>query len=189
MTEPAPVIRPVGPDNFADLARLFEARGGPSLCWCMVWRDKPKAATEGVPAARKAARKSAMQATVGRGVPVGLLAYHGADPVGWCAVGPRESLRSIGGPAPAFPVAPGSVWTISCFFVPRQQRGQGISAALLKAAITQARSQGARLIEASPVEPDAPSYRFMGFVSQFHAAGFTMIGMAGARRHVMTLTL
>jgi GNAT superfamily N-acetyltransferase len=185
MTMAAPDIRPVGSDNFADLARLFEAGGGPALCWCMVWRAKPKSATEGLPATRKAVRKAAMQATVNGGVPVGLLAYHGADPVGWCAVGPRESLRSIGGP----PAAPGTVWTITCFFVPRQHRGRGISASLLKAAIKHARSNGALTLEASPVEPDAPSYRFMGFVSQFHAAGFTAMGMAGARRHLMTLTL
>jgi GNAT superfamily N-acetyltransferase len=185
MTDPALVIRPVGPDNFADLAALFEARGGPELCWCMLWRAKPKAATQGPPGARKAARKAAMQVVVGRGVPVGLLAYHGAVPVGWCAVGPRESLQSIGGP----PAEPGTVWTITCFFVPRALRGQGISADLLKAAISHAREQGAHVIEASPVEPDSSSYRFMGFVPQFLAAGFTQVGIAGTRRHVMQRVL
>jgi GNAT superfamily N-acetyltransferase len=185
MTDQNLVIRPVGPSNFADLATLFEARGGPGLCWCSVWRDKPKAASEGPPEARKAARKAAMQAIVADGVPVGLLAYRGNTPVGWCAVGPRESLRSIGGPM----AKPGTVWTITCFFVPRAMRGQGISAALLQAAITHARAQGAQMIEASPVDPDAPSYRFMGFVAQFQAAGFTAAGPAGTRRHLMHLPL
>jgi GNAT superfamily N-acetyltransferase len=179
------MIRPVGPDNFGDLAALFEGRGGPELCWCMVWRTKPKAATEGPPVARKAARKSAMQATVDKGVPVGLLAYRGTSPVGWCAIGPRESLRSIGGPQ-ADPV---TIWTITCFFVPPALRGQGISAALLQAAIIYARAQGAQVIEASPVDRDAPSYRFMGFVPQFLDAGFTAMGMAGTRRHLMRLAL
>lgn len=185
MTDPALVIRPVGPQNCTDLATLFEAQGGPDLCWCMVWRAKPKAATEGPPHARKAARKAAMQTLVGRGVPLGLLAYRDTVPVGWCAVGPRESLRPIGGP----PAEPGTVWTITCFFVPRALRGQGISAALLQAAITHARDQGAQVIEASPVDPTSPSFRFMGFVPQFLAAGSTKADMAGTRRHVMCLTL
>jgi GNAT superfamily N-acetyltransferase len=185
MTDFALVIRPVGPDNFDDLATLFEGRGGPDSCWCMVWRAKPKAATEGPPIARKAARKAAMQAIVSDGVPVGMLAYRGITPVGWCAVGPRESLRSIGGPD----AAPGTVWTITCFFVASAQRGQGISAALLQAAISLARDRGAQIIEASPVDPSSPSYRFMGFVSQFLTAGFTETGMSGTRRHLMRLTL
>ena len=185
MTEPALVIRPVGPKSFADRAALFEARGGPELCWCMVWRAKPRAATEEPHVARKAARKAAMQALVGRGVPVGLLACRGAVPVGWCAVGPRESLRSIGGP----PAEPGTVWTITCFFVPCALRGQGVSTALLQAAITHARDQGAQSIEVSPVDPTSPSYRFMGFVPQFLAAGFTEAGMAGTRRQAMCLRL
>ena len=181
MIDPALVIRPVGPHNFADLATLFEARGGPASCWCSLWRAKPKAATTGPPEARKGVRKAVMQAMVARGVPVGLLAYRGAAPVGWCAVGPRESLLSIGGAE----AAPGTIWTITCFFVPRALRGQGIAAALLQAAITHARAQGALVIEASPVDPTSPSYRFMGFVPQFLAAGFTEVCTAGIRRHVM----
>jgi hypothetical protein len=39
------------------------------------------------------------------------------------------------------------------------------------------------------VAPDSPSYRFMGFVGAFEAAGFTEIEMAGSRRHVMRLAL
>lgn len=52
-----------------------------------------------------------------------------------------------------------------------------------------AREQGATVVEAYPVDPDAPSYRFMGFVPTFEEAGFSEVGRAGYRRHVMQLKL
>lgn len=52
-----------------------------------------------------------------------------------------------------------------------------------------ARKQGAKVVEAYPVDPDSPSYRFMGFVGLFEKAGFAKVGIAGTRRHVMRLTL
>jgi hypothetical protein len=32
------VIKPVSSKNWTDFEVLFEARGGPSYCWCMPWR-------------------------------------------------------------------------------------------------------------------------------------------------------
>ena len=60
---------------------------------------------------------------------------------------------------------------------------------LLRAAIAYARREGAKIVEAYPVDPDSPSYRFMGLVSRFEKAGFEEIGRAGSRRHVMRLSL
>jgi hypothetical protein len=41
------------------------------------------------------------------------------------------------------------------------------------------------MVEAYPVVPDSPSYRFMGFVETFKKAGFIETGRVGKRRHVM----
>jgi hypothetical protein len=32
------IIRPVARNNWTDFEALFESKGGPSYCWCMVWR-------------------------------------------------------------------------------------------------------------------------------------------------------
>jgi hypothetical protein len=40
-------------------------------------------------------------------------------------------------------------------------------------------------LEAYPVEPDSPSYRFGGFIPLFARAGFREAGHLGSRRHVM----
>ena len=42
-----------------------------------------------------------------------------------------------------------------------------------------------RVVEAYPVDPDSPSYRFMGFVGTFDAMGFERAGRAGTRRYVV----
>jgi len=60
---------------------------------------------------------------------------------------------------------------------------------MLEAAIAYARDGGATIIEAYPVDPESPSYRFMGFVPALERLGFAPVGMAGSRRHVMRLPL
>jgi GNAT superfamily N-acetyltransferase len=185
MSETILIVRPVGRGNFDDLARLFEARGGPSNCWCLVWRSKPKATADGSADERKAARKAVMRALVQSDIPVGLLAYDRTEPVGWCSVGPRESYLNLGGPD----AAEGTVWALVCFYVPNARRGQGIAQRLLDVAITTARAGGATILEATPVDPESPSYRFMGFVPFFAKAGFAEVGRAGSRRHVMRMSL
>ncbi len=120
------------------------------------------------------------------GVPVGILAYLDGEPVGWCSVAPRETYRSLG---TASLVAGEAVWSVVCFFVPAQYRRRGLARALLDAAVAVAAAHGADVVEAMPVDPDAPSYRFMGFRPLFLAAGFEELGRAGTRRHVMRRVL
>jgi hypothetical protein len=48
---------------------------------------------------------------------------------------------------------------------------------------------GAKDIEAYPVEPDSPSNRFMGFKTAFEKAGFKFVKKAGKRRSVMLYEL
>ena len=100
-------------------------------------------------------------------------------------IAPRESYRELGGPADA----PGSVWSIVCFFVPRRLRGQGMTKRLIGAAMDHARERGAAVVEAYPVDYGSPSYRFMGYVGSFEAMGFRAIGRTGTRRHVMRLSV
>lgn len=134
--------------------------------------------------ATNADRKKAMQRIVKQGTPVGILGYQDGQPVAWCSIAPRQSYRSLGGAD--YPGVPEeAVWSLVCFFVPRALRGQGLMPQLLQAALKTARKHGALVVEAYPVDPDSPSYRFMGFVDSFQKAGFTETGLAGSRRHVI----
>jgi len=106
----------------------------------------------------------------------------------WCSIAPRATYRRLGG-ADDFADDPDAVWSLVCFFVKRDYRGHGVTDQLLRAAIAHAGRRGAKIVEAYPVDPDSPSYRFMGFVRVFERAGFKNAGAAGTRRHVMRLEL
>jgi GNAT superfamily N-acetyltransferase len=163
----------------ADFEKLFEAKGGPSYCWCMAWRDMPNRQH-----ASTRERKQAMMGRVTAGTPVGILAYRGDEPVGWCSVAPRETCRKLSREQDDSETG---IWSIVCFYVPRHLRGTGLSAALLDAAVEHAFARGARAVEAYPVDEASPSYRFMGFRKLFEGRGFHETGTAGTRRHIMRL--
>jgi GNAT superfamily N-acetyltransferase len=179
MTE-ALTFRPVTAETVTDFEKLFAARGSPNWCWCMAWRATPAE----IKNSKSPARRAQILARIGDGVPVGLLAYDGNEPIAWVSVAPKSTFRSLGGTEDD-----DGVWSLTCMFVPRARRGTGLSARLIEAAVDHARQQGARLLEAYPVDPDSPSYRHMGFVEAFERLGFTPAGMAGSRRHVMHRSL
>ena len=176
------VFHEVDRSRWSDLVTLFGSRGGPKHCWCMVWRATRLEArkTDG------ASRKAALARRVRQGVAVGLLGYIDGKPIAWCSIAPRTTYRDLGGAAET---SGENILSLVCFFVMREYRGRGMTARLLDAAVEHARKQGAIAIEAYPVDPNSPSYRFMGFVSAFEQAGFVEIGRAGTRRHVMRLEL
>ena len=171
-------------DTWADFERLFEGPGAPKYCWCMVWRAiGPE--RENRDSKR---RKSYLQQRVESGVPIGIVGYLDGEPIAWCSIAPRHTYRNLGGIEDP-QEDPEKVWSLVCFYVPRRLRGQGISHRLLSAAVEHARRRGASVVEAYPVDPESPSYRFMGYVGSFQAAGFKEVGRAGTRRHVMRLNL
>ncbi len=168
--------------RWTDLEKLFESPGGPKYCWCMVWRAAPRASTRVGGKSRKAALKRRVQ----QGVPVGILGYLDGEPVAWVSIAPRPTYRRLGGMEEPNE-DPNKVWSLVCFFASRRHRGQGLMTRLLEAAVKHARRKGATVVEAYPVDPGSPSYRFMGFTPAFKAAGFREAGRAGTRRHVMRL--
>lgn len=187
-------IRPVTAETWPGFAKLFESPGAPKNCWCMAWRAtteerKAFSAVAGDKAASGRAktselRRAAIHGRINANTPVGLLAYADGEPIAWCSIAPRPSYRSLGGPKD-FTEAPEKVWSIACFFVTRPWRGKGLVRRLIETAVAYARANGASIVEAYPVAPDAPSYRFMGLVPVFASAGFEAVGTAGSRRTVM----
>ena len=123
---------------------------------------------------------------IARGVPVGLLGYREDGPVGWVSVAPRDTYRDLGGPAARHGE---TIWSVACIYVPQGPARRGTVAATAESGDRPRGRSRRRDLEAYPVDPDSPSYRFMGFVPAFESLGFTEIGTAGSRRHVMRLTI
>lgn len=175
-------IQRVGPGQLADLETLFSSRSTLRGCRCMIFRFGPDGT---VPEPNGEARQRAMAELVRADVPVGLLGYAEDTPVAWCSVAPRDTFRGldvVGEPSDP-------VWSITCFWIHPDFRRQGVMTELLDAAIREARTAGATELEAYPVDPDSPSYRFSGFVPFFEDQGFHEVGQLGSRRHVLRLDL
>jgi predicted GNAT family acetyltransferase len=166
--------------TWGDFERLFESRGGPKSCWCMVWRANPEESrhTDGK------SRKGFIRKRIIAGIPVGILGYKDREPIAWCSIAPKETYRNLTGKAAT---RRENAWSLACFFIKREFRKQGLVPQLIGAAIKYAKQNGAQVVEAYPVEHDSPSYRFMGQVDTFTEIGFTQIGKAGSRRHIMVL--
>lgn len=178
------VFREVTPDTWNDFETLFEERGGPKSCWCMVWRATAEESRD----IRRPSRKAAMKKRIRAGVPVGILGYDRDTPVAWCSIAPKNTYRA-GLANSQEGDAEEDVWSLACFFVNRAARGRGALKALIEAAKRHAKEYGATVLEAYPVDADSPSYRFGGFFSTFEQTGFVEIGRAGSRRHVVRYQL
>lgn len=176
--------KPVSRSEWHDLVELFGPRGACGGCWCMWWR-LPR---------REFARlkgdgtRRALKRLVERGPAPGILAYDGDRAVGWCCVGPREDFPLLERSRVLAPVDDEPVWSIVCFFVARDHRRRGLTRRLVAAAVSYARSRGARIVEAYPVDagssqPDA--FVYTGLPSAFAANGFVEVARKSPRRPIL----
>ena len=119
--------RPATPSRWRDVERLFGARGACAGCWCM-WPRLPGAEFA---RGRGTGNKRALRWLVSGGACPGIIAYRGGQPVGWCAVAPREQYGRLERSRVMARVDERPVWSVVCFFVAREARGvQGGGATL-----------------------------------------------------------
>lgn len=180
-------FRAVEPSTWPDFERLFSSRGAPHYCWCLPYRATREEARQ----RSRATLKAGMARRICQGQPVGILAYDGADPIAWCSIAPRPTFPRLrtSGVTSAANANDASIWSLTCFYVPRRLRSRGLARRLLQAAIDHARQQGAAAVEAYPTDPESPSYRYGGVRPMYSNAGFREIGRLGKRRYVMRLDL
>ena len=182
-------IQPLSPERIPDLATLFDQGGDPKWCWCSWFRLRNADFSKGSTATHRAALERNAKEVAGEGRAPGLMAYQGDEVVGWVSVGPREDYERLAHSKTLGPLDATPVWSIVCFVVGRQHRGEGIADRLLTAAIDYARRHHASMLEAYPVEvPDGeriPSANaFKGTLSMFERHGFKVV----ARRQATSKT-
>ena len=181
-------FHPATPVRWADLARLFGPRGAQGGCWCMWWRLGKGAYDAG----RGAKNREGLRRLVAAGPPPGILAYAGDEPIGWCALAPRDAYPRLARSRVLAPVDQAPVWSVTCFYVARAWRGRGVTRRLLDAAVRFARASGARMVEAYPLDvgagyPDA--YAYTGLLSTFQKARFREAARRSKTRPIMRRTL
>ncbi|QLD12749.1 GNAT family N-acetyltransferase [Microbacterium oleivorans] len=186
-------IVPVTPGSFSDAQQAMSGGGDGGECQCQWWTmtnaDFQRTDIAG--------RADAFRDEVDAAPSPGLVAYVDGDAAGWVRVGPRtrqvrlSKTRAYAG-ATEEPWDDADVWAISCFAVRKEHRGSGLNAALLEAAVAFARENGARVVEAYPVDPDAgrkvtSNELYHGALSTFLTADFREV--ARPKPHVALVSL
>lgn len=176
-------IRPLTPELWPALEDLFGKGGASNGCWCMYWRigsEYHKRARE--------VNRNEFREIVKRGPPPGLLAFDGDQAVGWCQLTRRDALPWLNKTRFFERIDDAPVWSISCFYVRRGYRKQGVMSALIAEAVKAAKRAKAPALEAYPVDtgqPGSTSNVFTGTVSAFARAGFKPVAHRIPSRPIM----
>jgi len=156
----------------------------------MAYRRRGSQAQPPAGTKRAHANKAQLKALVDSGRPPGLIGYRGKVPVGWVSIGPREDYARLARSPVMKPVDGQPVWSVICFVVPTEYRGQGVARALLAGAVAYAKKCGARLIEAYPVDKPHRShddFMWFGAKSMYDKAGFSEVARRKPHRPVVRL--
>jgi GNAT superfamily N-acetyltransferase len=174
-------IRLLTPDLWPAFEDLFGTKGPCSRCWCMAprigasYRKRPPEEN-----------KAAFREIVKRGPPPGLLAFNGDQAVGWCQLTPRDAVPWLDRGSRLKRIDDLPVWSLSCFYVRIGYRRQGITAALITAALQAAKRAKAPALEAYPLDArKTPSASSTGYESTFARAGFKTVARHVPPRPIM----
>lgn len=191
-------VRPLTAERWGDLVDLFGPSGAFANCWCTWWRQTGAEFDRGI-RDHGAGNKALLGALTAADRQPGLVAYRDGRPAGWISVAPRPDYgRVIRSPS----IGPGrrsteagdeGVWSVVCFWLPKQERGKGVAMALLRAAVEHARAGGANVLEGYPIDTSAgrkpdPNV-FTGTLSMFRRVGFTEVERRAEGRPIVRLEL
>jgi hypothetical protein len=178
------LIKELGEETWPDFTRIVEKHNGVwGGCWCVAfhfkrseekeWSGKHKALKE------KLVRANQSHAT---------LVYLGADVVGWCQFGPPVELPGRMSGYGKLDEAPPD-WRITCFFVDRDHRKEGVSKVALQGALRMIASKGGGTVDGYPIDtrgkPYSSSFLWGGTHSMFTEFGFRPLGALGTSKWVM----
>lgn len=176
---------PLTADRWEDFERLFGSHGAFGGCWCMYFFLPLREFT----ACQGDANREAFHARVVAGPPPGVLAYLYAEPVGWCAFGPRETYPRLARSRTMKSPDERPVWSVVCFYTARAARRRGLTTALLEEVVRQVAARGGKIVEGYPSTPgndhSPDPYLYTGTEGAYRKAGFVEVSRPAPRRPVM----
>jgi ribosomal protein S18 acetylase RimI-like enzyme len=183
---PELLSRPLTPDTWGAFARLVEKHNGIfGGCWCISFHLGPD---EGK---RTASEYRAMkEARVREGRAHAALVFDGPNAVGWCQVGPPAELPNIRSRKRYEEGRSRSPdWRITCFFLDRDRRGEGIANIALRGALREIARLGGGIVEAYPEDVAgrkvSRSFLCSGTLGMFEKAGFQKTRQIAMHRWVV----
>ncbi|WP_040164052.1 GNAT family N-acetyltransferase [Microbacterium gorillae] len=187
-------VSPVTADRFDDLQHTLTGGGDGASCQCQWWLMTQREFS----GSSRADKEELLRAETARSPVPGLVAYVDGVAAGWVRVGPRPAQPRIGrtrivAAGSSEPADATDVWAITCFSVRRDHRRLGLTETLATAAVAFAQENGARVVEAYPVDTAevqrSVNELFLGTVAMFQRAGFAVAARPKTGRAVMSLSL
>jgi ribosomal protein S18 acetylase RimI-like enzyme len=181
------IVKPLNESTWPDFARLVEKNNGIwGGCWCMSFHE------EGVGRHKGASQnRSEKECRVLQGRAHAALVYKGPDVVGWCQFGSPDELPRIKHKKEYLSgLEHLPDWRITCFFVDKEYRGQGIASIALEGALNEISKLGGGIVESYPedVEGRSVSSSFLhnATISLFEHHGFKRTRRLGKNHWVVT---
>ncbi|MEO5570145.1 MAG: GNAT family N-acetyltransferase [Bacteroidia bacterium] len=178
------ITHPLDKSRWNDFVKLFGERGACGGCWCMNWRLK----SSDFEKMKGEKNKKEIQKVVNSGEPVGVIGYINDEPVAWCAVAPREKFLRLENSRVLKRIDELPVWSVTCFFINKKFRRQGVSVQMLIGVIDYCKKQKVKSIKAYPQElkKDLPDvFVRTGIASSFIKAGFKEAARNSETRPIM----
>lgn len=161
------------PDTWPAFARLVEKHNGIfGGCWCIYFHLEPGETRHGA-----AAYREMKKVLVQEGRAHAALVFDGPNAIGWCQFGPTAELPNIRSKK-AYEEGLGDLpdWRITCFFIDRERRGEGIATFALSEALHEISRIGGGIVEAYPEDYTgkkvSSSFLCSGTLAMFEKAGF-----------------
>ncbi|MBO0684369.1 MAG: GNAT family N-acetyltransferase [Candidatus Dormibacteraeota bacterium] len=144
MTRPTYTIRPLEMATWDAWAALVERNGGVfGGCWCIAFHP------EGLAHTTAEANRERKLARVRKGEAHAAVVFQGEEAVGWCQFGsPAELTRIKHRRAYEEQPPPPPDWRITCFYVDKRRRRQGVADAALGGALDLIAAAGGGACEA-----------------------------------------
>jgi GNAT superfamily N-acetyltransferase len=183
-------VKPLGRETWDAFAQLVERHNGVwGGCWCLWFH--PRSPEKGQSLEGNRALK---QRLVDEGQAHAALVFDGEAAVGWCQYGTPEELPNIyhRKEYEAGLVTPPD-YRLTCFFVDRAHRREGVAAVALQGALQLIAEAGGGVVEAYPQDTQgkkvSASFLYNGTRSLFEQAGFTYERPKGKNHSVMSITV
>lgn len=165
--------KPLSRATWPAFARLVEKHNGIfGGCWCISFHLDPDGGK--IPSKNYRTMK---EKRVREGRAHAALVFDGREAVGWCQFGPTEELPNIRSrKAYEEELKELPDWRITCFFVDRERRGDGVATIALREALQMIAQLGGGTVEAYPEDYTgqkvSSSFLCSGTLGMFEKAGF-----------------
>jgi GNAT superfamily N-acetyltransferase len=182
-------VRPLNAETWPDFSRLVEANNGVwGGCWCLAFHagGRERRTIE--------ARRAAKEARVREGATHHALIYSGADCVGWAQFGSPDELPAINN-RKAYEAGLDRLpdWRITCLFVGKGRRRQGVAQAAVEGALDAIASLGGGEVESYPEDVEGRkvtrSFLWNGTLAMFERLGFERVRRIGKNKWVVRRTV